>query len=152
MSFTLQGSIFAKINLCQPRAIGRKKRYAPTACFRALGFTHTKGANAINKVHTWAKPYKLFLILPTQFRTGSNALPRSQQMIQERNRMRALVCLVRLNRKKSTLLTYCLQSNWYVSQAKKRQAICLDSSSYSFVATYRLLGWYGRRYREYALR
>lgn len=86
----------------------RRGTYLPLV-LRCWVVATTKCANDINKERTWAKPYRLSPISQTQFRFGSNAFPRSQQMILERSQMCVLVCIVPEHRKKSTLLTDSLQ-------------------------------------------
>jgi hypothetical protein len=67
--------------------------------------------------------------------------------------MCVLVCLVPEHRKKSTLLTDSLQVELVcVRKLRKSRQLARTSPLILMFETYRLLGWYGRRYREYALR
>ena len=66
--------------------------------------------------------------------------------------MCVLVCLVPEHRKKSILLTDSLQVELVcVRKLRKSRQLAMTSLILLFEA-YRLLGWYSRRYREYALR
>jgi hypothetical protein len=67
--------------------------------------------------------------------------------------MCVLVCLVPEHGNKSTLLTDSLQVELVCDhKPKKARQFARISPPILLFKTYRLLGWYGRRYREYALR
>jgi hypothetical protein len=66
--------------------------------------------------------------------------------------MCVLVCLVPEHRKKSTLLTDSLQVELVCVHKPRKGRQFARISPILLFETYRLLGWYGRRYREYALR
>lgn len=67
--------------------------------------------------------------------------------------MFVLVCLVvPEHRKKSTLLTDSLQVELVrFRKLRKSRQFAMTSPLILLFETYRLPGWYGRRYREYAL-